>query len=154
MNHPPLHDGLGYVLTHVVQDFMQFMHHSGLTGSQIHALLFIYHAGECRVSEIGLLTDSSPAAASQLVDRLVQQDLVQRSEDPSNRRIKKLRLTEKSQKLIERGMASNHSLNELMDSLTANHRRVVHTAFEYLAEAGRKLQSIHARKAEQHAQNA
>ncbi len=104
------HAGLEYLLAHIIQDFMHFMHETGLSRPQIHALLHIYHAGECRVSEISALSDSSPAAASQLVERLVQQGLVQRTEDPANRRIKRLRLTDKSLKLISQGVTSNSFL--------------------------------------------
>ena len=58
------HAGLEYVLARMIQDFMQFMQETGLSRPQIHALLHIYHAGECPVSEIGDLSDASPAAAS------------------------------------------------------------------------------------------
>ena len=103
MTELPSHAGLEFVLAHIIQDFMRFMQQTGLSRPQIHALLHIYHAGECRVSEIGALSNSSPAAASQLVERLVQQGLVERTEDPLNRRIKRLRLTAKSLKLISQG---------------------------------------------------
>jgi DNA-binding MarR family transcriptional regulator len=147
MTLPALHDGLEYILAHIIQDFMQFMHQTGLSRPQIHALLHIYHAGECQISEIGALTDSSPAAASQLVERLVQQGLVQRTEDPLNRRIKKLRLTDRSLKLINQGVTSNRFLVDLMESLPAIQRETVHTAFGYLARASRQIQSSHERKA-------
>jgi DNA-binding MarR family transcriptional regulator len=151
MAHPTPHDGLEYILTRIIQDFMHFLHQTGLSRPQIHALLYIYHSGECQVSEIGTLSDSSPAAASQLVERLVQQGLVQRAEDPLNRRIKKLHVTDKGLKLINQGMTSNHFLAELMGALTAEQREMVHTAFSYLAQAGRQIESSHKRKAEQHA---
>ncbi len=145
------YDGLEYVLAHIIQDFMQFMHETGLSRPQIHALLHIYHAGECPISDIRALTGSSPAAASQLVERLVQQGLVQRTEDPLNRRIKKLRLTDRSLRLINQGVTSNRFLVDLMAALPAEQRETVHTAFGYLAEASRQVQSSHRRKAEHHA---
>jgi DNA-binding MarR family transcriptional regulator len=151
MTHPDLDAGAEYILTHIIQDFMKFMHQTGLSRPQIHALLHIYHAGECQISEIGALTDSSPAAASQLVERLVQQGLVQRTEDPLNRRIKKLRLTDRSLRLITHGVTSNRFLVHLMAALTAEQRETVHTAFGYLAQASREIQSSHKRKAEHHA---
>jgi DNA-binding MarR family transcriptional regulator len=154
MTLPDSHAGLEFILAQLIQDFMQFMHQTGLSGPQIHALLHIYHAGECPISEIGALTGASPAAASQLAERLVQQGLVQRSEDPQNRRIKKLRLTEKSRKLIREGVTSNRYLAELMAMLPDNQRETVHTAFGYLAQASREIHSSHERKAEQHASNA
>lgn len=129
------HTPLETLLTHIIQEFMQFMHQTGLSKTQIHALLYIYHSGECQISEIGELTGSSPAAASQLVDRLVEQGLVQRSEDPQNRRIKRLRLTAKSLDLINQGISSNRFLQELMANLTPEQRQTVQTAIGYLAQA-------------------
>lgn len=151
MTLPISHGGLEYLLAQIIQDFMQFMHHTGLSRPQIHALLHIYHAGECPISEIGALSDSSPAAASQLVDRLVQQGLVQRTEDPLNRRIKKLRLTDKSLRLINQGVTSNRFLVELMAALPEEQRATVHTAIGYLAQASRQIQSSHKPKAVNHA---
>jgi DNA-binding MarR family transcriptional regulator len=147
MAHPDLHENLEYFLEQVIQDFMHFMHETGHTRPMLHALFHIYHAGECPISEIGALSASSPAAASQLVDRLVQQGLVQRSEDPQDRRIKKLRLTDKSLELIHQGITSNRYLMDLIAALTAEQRQTVHTAFGYLAESSRKIHSSHERKA-------
>ncbi len=145
------HAGPEYLLTRIIQEFVHYMHRTGLSQPQIHALLYIYHAGECRVSEIGMLTASSPAAASQLVERLVRQGLVQRAEDPHNRRTKKLRLSPKGQELIRRGIGSNRALAELMAELTPTQRRTVHTAFGYLAQASQKMQSSQERKGNRHA---
>ena len=133
------HAGLEYVLARMIQDFMQFMQETGLSRPQIHALLHIYHAGECPVSEIGDLSDASPAAASQLVERLVRQGLVERTEDPANRRMKIVRLTPRSLDLIRRGVASNPFLGDLMARLTDRQRKTVYAAFNYLAEAARQL---------------
>ncbi len=145
------HASLEYVLARIIQDFVHFMHETGLSGPQIHALLHIYHAGACPVSEIGELSDASPAAASQLVERLVQQGLVQRTEDPSNRRIKQVRLTEKSLHLIRHGIASNPFLIQLMAVMPERHRRAVHTAFKYLAEASQQVEPSHHRTVIHHA---
>lgn len=154
MTVPDPHEGIEYILAHIIQDFMQFMHQTGLSRHEIHALLYIYHAGECPISEIGALTDSSPAAASQLVERLVQQGLVQRTEDPLNRRIKRLRLTDKSLELIHQGVTSNRTLMDLMDALPADQRETIFTAFGYLAQASRQIHSSHKRKAQHDAPNA
>ena len=141
MTFPASHAGLENFLARIIQEFMQFMHQTGLSALQIHALMHIYHAGECPLSEIGGLTDSSKPAASQLVERLVQQGLVERTEDPLDRRNKKLRLTEKSLELIQQGVTSNHFLVDVMTSLPAKQRESVHTAFGYLAQAGQQIQS-------------
>ena len=131
--------GLELVLAHVIQDFMHFMHQTGLSRPQIHALLHIFHAGECQVSDIGALSEATPAAASQLVERLVRQGLVQRSEDPHNRRVKKLRLTARGLQLIHQGVTSNRFLADLMAALPVHQRQVVQAAFGYLANAARQI---------------
>ncbi len=143
---PAQYIGLEHFLGRIIQDFMISMHRTGLSGPQIHVLLFIFHADECQVSDIARLSDSSAAAASQLVERLVQQGLVERQEDPQNRRIKRLRLTEKALRLIHEAVIANHSLAELVESLPTAHRRTVHAALGYLAEASRKVHSSHRRK--------
>jgi DNA-binding MarR family transcriptional regulator len=146
---PP--SGLEALLAHIIQEFMRFMHQTGLSRPQIHALLYIYHAGECRVSDISALTDSSAPAASQLAERLVEQGLVERSEDPRNRRIKRLRLTQEGLRLIRQGISSNRFLADLLDSLTPAQRDTVHRAFNYLTRASQDLHPSHIRKAEHHA---
>ncbi len=151
MDTPPSHAGLEYVLAHVHQDFMQFLHQTGLSMPQIHALMHIYHAGECQLSDIGGLTDSSKPAASQLVDRLVQQGLVERMEDPLDRRIKNLRLTQKGRELIQNGITTSHFLADLIASLPPKQRETVHAAFSYLAQAGGKIRSSHKQKDGKHA---
>ena len=153
MDIPPSHAGLEYILARIIQDFMNFMHQTGLSTPRIHALLYIYHYknGECQLSEIGGLTESSKPAASQLVDRLVQQGLVERSEDPLDRRTKILRLTQKSRGLIQNGVTSNRFLTDLMTSLPAKQRDTVHAAFGYLAQAGQNIRSSHGKKDGKHA---
>ena len=144
----PSHEGLEYVLAHIIQDFMQFMRQTGLSTPQIHVLMLIYHSknGEIQLSEIVGQSDASKPAASQLVERLVKQGLVERTEDPQDRRNKKLRLTPKSLKMFQYGVTSNHFLMELMQSLPAKHREIVHEAFGYLAQAGQQMKSKHTQK--------
>jgi DNA-binding MarR family transcriptional regulator len=153
MNIPPSHAGLEYILAHIIQDFMESMRKTGLSAPQIHAVLHIYHSqnGECGLSEISGLTNSSEAAASQLVERLVQQGLVERKEDSQDRRNKKLRLTGVCLKLIQNGITSNHFLTDLMTSMTAKQRETVHAAFGYLAQAGQRIQSSQPQKDGKHA---
>ena len=136
-----IHQDLEFFLAHIIQDFMRFMKQYGLSAPQINALMYIYHAGECQVSDIGALADVSNAAASQLVERLVQQGLVERQEDPANRRTKIVRLTGKGLLLIQHSVSSNHFLAEIMASLTAEQHKTIQAAFTILAQAARHIQS-------------
>ena len=154
MNHPSpstFHEGLEIVLAHIIQYFMHFMKQKGLSTPQINVLMYIYHAGGCQVSDISSLTDASNAAASQLVERLVQQGLVERKEDPEDRRTKILKLSGKGLKLIQRGVISNHTLLDVMASLTNEQRETVQTAFSILATATRQIQISDKQKDGKHA---
>ena len=145
------HQGVEIVLAHVIQDFMRFMKQQGLSTPQIHALMYIYHAGVCQVSDIGALADVSNAAASQLVERLVQQGLVERKEDPKNRRTKILSLSEKGKGLIQASVSSNHFLGQVMTSLTPHQHATVRDAFTILAQAAQKMHTSEIEKEGSHA---
>ena len=69
-----------------MRGIMGSMKQDGLSMPQIYTLMYLYHEGEVRISDIGTLMDVGKAAASQLVERLVQQGLVERVEDASDRR--------------------------------------------------------------------
>jgi DNA-binding MarR family transcriptional regulator len=137
----PLHNDLETVLAHVIQDFMRAMKQRGLSTPQIYALMYIFHAGECQVSDIGDLADASNAAASQMVERLVQQGLVDRREDPKDRRYKLVTLSEKGKDLFHESVMSNQYLMEIMAILSLEQRQAVHDAFMLLAQTGRQIQN-------------
>lgn len=118
---------------------MGSMKQDGLSMPQIYTLLYLYHEGEVRISDIGVLMDVGKAAASQLVDRLVQQGLVERVEDESDRRAKKIRLLPKSLALIKNGLkVQRQQMGEVLANLSTDQKTVVETAFRYLMDAMHK----------------
>jgi DNA-binding MarR family transcriptional regulator len=145
MNFPdpkPFHESMESFLANIIQSFLNSMKQHGLSTPQIHALMYIFHADECQVSDIGTLADVSNAAASQLVERLVQQDLVDRREDPENRRNKLVTLSKKGKDLIHNSVISNPFLMKIIATLTLEQLQVIHNAFTILAQTGQQIQSI------------
>jgi DNA-binding MarR family transcriptional regulator len=138
-------------LASVILGFIHYLKQQGLSLPQVNALLFIYHMDRCQVSDISLFTDSSTAAASQLVERLVHQGLVERLEDPSDRRTRILKLTPKGQALFQDGLASNQPLGSLIRSLTKEQQKTVQAAFTILAQAARQIQASNPQKEGKHA---
>jgi DNA-binding MarR family transcriptional regulator len=125
-----------------MRGIMGSMKQDGLSMPQIYTLMYLYHEGEVRISDIGVLMDVGKAAASQLVERLVQQGLVERIEDESDRRAKKIRLQPKSLRLIEKGLAvQRQQMGELMSQLSPEQMQTVQKAFMYLIEAMHKADS-------------
>lgn len=121
-----------------MRDFRRFMTETGLSFSQITILMRLFHGGKIGVSEIGGQLGVTNAAASQAVDRMVQLELVERSEDPEDRRAKKLVLTPKGRNLIERGIeARSQWVEGLTEALTPEQQGMIISALTLLTAAAR-----------------
>ncbi len=73
-----------------------------LTMSQVKGLRTLAHHTPATITQIADVLKISQPTASQLVDRLVQGGLAQRTEDPTDRRRMLVRLSKKGQQLHER----------------------------------------------------
>jgi DNA-binding MarR family transcriptional regulator len=122
------------------RDFKRFMDETGLSFSQISILMRLMHEGSSGVSEIGDQLGVTNAAASQSVDRLVQLGLIERTEDPEDRRAKRLNLTHKGRALINKGIeARGKWIEGLTDALTPEQQNMIISALTLLTEAARKM---------------
>ncbi len=122
-----------------MRDFRRFMDETGLSFSQISVLMRLKHGGSSGVSEIGDQLGVTNAAASQAVDRLVQLGLIERTEDPEDRRAKRLVLTQKGRTLIEKGIeARSKWIKGLTDALTSEQQNMIISALTLLTDAARK----------------
>ena len=120
------------------RDFKRFMDETGLSFSHLNVLMRLYHGGNSGVSEIGEQMGVTSAAASQAIDRLVLQGLIQRTEDPIDRRAKQLTLTPKGRTLIERGIeARSQWVEGLTEALTPEQQSMTISALTLLPEAAR-----------------
>jgi DNA-binding MarR family transcriptional regulator len=121
-----------------MRDFRKFMDETGLSFSQINILMRLVHGRSIGVSEIGEQLGVTNAAASQAVDRLVQLGLIERTEDPQDRRAKRLALTQKGRTLIEQGIAARSQWVEtLTDALTPEEQSMIISAMTLLTAASR-----------------
>jgi DNA-binding MarR family transcriptional regulator len=120
-------------------DFRRFMEETDLSFSQISVLMRLYHGGNSGISEIGSQLGVTKAAASQAVDRLVQLGLIGRTEDPVDRRAKRLALTQRGRTLIEKGIeARSKWIEGLTDALTREQQDMIVAALTLLTEGARK----------------
>jgi DNA-binding MarR family transcriptional regulator len=83
-------------------DTLAVMNEVGLTMAQMVALMILQKMGTMSVSSVAACIKLSPAAASHMVDRLVVAGLVGRSEDPADRRQKRVAITGAGRELIQR----------------------------------------------------
>ncbi|MCL5611774.1 MAG: MarR family transcriptional regulator [Chloroflexi bacterium] len=140
-------------LSKIIRKWMDtFMHRSmrgwshhvkatGMSMPQFSILMQLHYRGSCGISEISERFEVSNAAASQLVERLVQSGLIERAEDPDDRRAKLIKLSSKGKKLIESGIEQRYRwVDELVSNLNAEERTKVGAALTMLTEAAAKLE--------------
>lgn len=118
-----------------------FAKSTGLSMPQFSILMQLHYKGACGMSDISERFEITPAAASQLVDKLVQSGLVQREEDPNDRRAKLLNLTEKGKELIRQGHEERYRwVDELARKLTAEERARISEALDIMTRAAQEME--------------
>jgi len=138
-----LHDFTAVFMRRSMRDFKHFMDDSGLSSSQVNALMRIHFRGGCGISDIGSHLEITNAASSQIVDRLVNEGLLERSEGANDRRVKQLTLTSKGQMLIEEGIeARQRWMEELTTALTPEEHDAIINALTILIENARTLEPV------------
>ena len=87
-----------------MHNFICYSKEKGLSMSQIGALFHIFR-DKSSVSEISDNLGVTSAAASQMLERLVQQGLILRKEDPNDRRVRQIVLTDKGHQILQESIA-------------------------------------------------
>ena len=106
-----------------MRGWSQYAKSTGLSMPQFSILMQLHHKGPCGMSQISERFDISNAAASQLAEKLVQSEYIERAEDPNDRRAKVLQLTSKGKDLINAGVEERYRwLDELVKKLSADEK--------------------------------
>jgi DNA-binding MarR family transcriptional regulator len=135
-----LQAGLHVFMHRSMRNVIRFAKESGLSMSQMGALFHIDRQGACGVSDIGDDLGISHAASSQMLERLVQQELITRSEDPHDRRLKHIVLTDKGSALLHDSLQARQSwLTDLANSLDDDEKQQVLAALTLLLAKARQL---------------
>jgi DNA-binding MarR family transcriptional regulator len=100
-----------------IHAFIRFNRQSALSLSQINALFRLYHRGPSPVSDLADYLGISTPAVSQLLAPLEDTGLVVRSEDPSDRRVKRIAITDKGAQRVEESMRARHTWLEDLAAL-------------------------------------
>jgi DNA-binding MarR family transcriptional regulator len=136
-----LHNWMEVSMRRSMQAFARWMSGCGLTKSQIGALMRLYYQGECPISGIGDDLGISTAAASQLVDRLVQMGLIERVEDPNDRRIKQVYLSTAGETLVRHGVEARIGwLDELVGLIDPEKQAAIEDGLQTLISAAKEME--------------
>lgn len=119
-----------------------FAKSTGLSMPQFSMMMQLHYKGACGMSQVSERFEITPAAASQLVEKLVQSGLIKRDEDPHDRRAKVLNITDKGRELIQRGIEERYRwMDDLAKYLSADEKDKVSEALTTLTEAAQKLET-------------
>jgi len=123
-------------------NWWRFARSTGLSMPQFSLMMQMYHRGACGMSGISERFEITPAAASQMVDKLVQSGFMVRGEDPSDRRAKLLNLTAKGRELVEQSIEERFRwVDDLAGKLTPEQRNQVGEALELMTRAAQEVES-------------
>ena len=115
---------------------------TGLSMHQVSLMMQLNYRGACGMSEISERFNVTPAAASQLVDKLVQSGYIQREEDPNDRRAKMLNLTDTGRDLIRQGMEERYRwVDELTEKLTEEERAQISEALDIMTRVAQDMEA-------------
>ena len=139
---PSISTWMDIFLQRSMGNWWRFARSTGLSMPQFSLMSQMYHRGACGMSGISERFELTPAAASQMVDKLVQSGYIVREEDPNDRRAKLLKLTDKGRQLIEQGNEERHHwVNDLAGKLTMEERAQIVVALELMTRAMQDMEA-------------
>ena len=136
----PLREWMDVFMHRSMRGWTHFAKSTGLSMPQFSILMQLHYKGPCGMSAISERFDVSAAAASQLVDKLVQAGYIERTEDPSDRLAKLLKLSTNGSKLVDDGIQERYRwMDELTTKLSAAEQTQISAALAILTEAARQM---------------
>jgi DNA-binding MarR family transcriptional regulator len=123
-----------------MRNFIHYARNSGLSMSHFGALFHIQHRGSSGVTEVGDHLGVTSAASSQMLERMVQQELILRTEDPDDRRVKQIILTENGRRVLEEGIRARQGwLDDLAKTLSDDEKETIKLALDILIDKAKNL---------------
>jgi DNA-binding MarR family transcriptional regulator len=125
-----------------MRGWWRFARSTGLSMPQFSMMMQLHHHGACGMSEVSERFEITPAAASQLVDKLVHSGFIQRVEDPNDRRAKLLSLTDKGKEFIQQGIEERYRwVDEMSGKLSPEQLSQISDALDIMTRAAQEMES-------------
>ena len=127
-----------------MHEFLRLRRESSISMAQLRTLMHLHFHGVCQISDIGIDLDVSAPAASQMVDRLVNMGFMERAEDPEDRRVKRINITERGRELVHNGIEARLKwMQDLANNLTPKQQSEILNALRTLTDAALELEEQH-----------
>jgi DNA-binding MarR family transcriptional regulator len=123
-----------------MHEWMRWVRSTGMSMAQMGLLMFLYHGSGCAVHAIGAHMGISRPAASMLADRLVRAGLAERTEQPGDRRGRRVALSAGGREFVDRAMRERDRwIDDLAARLSPAEEAAVRRVLPVLMEAERRL---------------
>jgi DNA-binding MarR family transcriptional regulator len=135
-----LRDWVEETMHRSIHAFLRYSRKSALSLSQTNSLFRLYHHGPSPVNDLADHLGITMAAVSQLLAPLEEINLIQRSQDTSDRRVKQIVLTDQGIQRVKEMMNARHAwLDELASALTPDQKQIILPALTLLKNASSNL---------------
>jgi DNA-binding MarR family transcriptional regulator len=132
------HEWIGLFMHRSMQGTIQYARENGLSMSMVGTLFHLNRRGHAGVSDLGQHLGVSSAAASQMLDHLVEEGLIERTEDPDDRRMKKISLTAKGCRIYQESLSARMRwLDELESQLSEREKETITSALQLMIDKAR-----------------
>jgi DNA-binding MarR family transcriptional regulator len=124
-------------------DFFNYLKHTDLSLLQAYALTYLFYKGSIKITDLCEHMMVSPAAASQLVDRLERLEMVGRGTDPKDRRVRRIVVLEKGRAFVQENfMFSQSWLSEIPTNISQEQKAQITDVLSFLIQrSGKTLQN-------------
>ena len=124
-----------------MKNFILYLKEQDLTMSHVGTLFMLHRRETCSVSEIGDHLGITTAGTSQMLNRLVDEGLIERKEDAQDRRAKRIALTNKGKVALQDSIRARQNwLQQLVETLEPDERDQVAEMLHLLLEKAEQLE--------------
>ncbi|HEY6073255.1 MAG TPA: MarR family transcriptional regulator, partial [Anaerolineales bacterium] len=124
-----------------MRSWKRFARDAGLSMPQFSIIMQLHFHGSCSVSDISERFETTSAAASQSIERLVQSGYLERAEDPNDRRSRLLTLSPKGQELVGESIRERYRwVDDLESHLNPDEKQKITDGLAIMVQAAQHLE--------------
>ena len=137
------HEWMELFMHRSMHGYIHYAREKNLSMSMIGTLFHLSHRDHAGVTDLGEHLGVSSAAASQMLEHLVEEGLIKRTEDPDDRRMKKISLTEKGYQVMKDSVSARLGwLEELTESFSDKEKVQITIAMELIINKAKQQDTL------------
>lgn len=134
------HEWMELFMHRSMRGYMLYAREKGLSRSMIGTLFHLSHRDHAGVTDLGEHLGVSSAAASQMLEHLVEEGLIERTEDPDDRRMKKITMTAKGYQVIKESVSARLGwVEDLSVKFSEEEKVQITSAMELIIKKAEKM---------------